>query len=67
MINKDILKTIGNKEMDRKDFLKFGGLALAAVVGLKTVVNLLNHDGYKTISDQNKQSKRGFGGGKYGV
>lgn len=68
MINKDIIKKIGEKEMDRKDFLKYSGLALVAVAGLKTVINVLSDpNGHKIKIVDNKQASRGFGGGKYGV
>lgn len=69
MINKDVIKKIGEKEMDRKDFLKYGGLAIVAVAGLKTVVNYLSDsNGHKVkVIETTKQVSRGFGGGKYGV
>lgn len=65
MINNKIVESIKSKEMDRKDFLKYSGLALLSVIGLKTVVNLLSTpEGRKKLADQ---SSRGFGGGKYGA
>jgi hypothetical protein len=64
---KNIIQTIREKEMDRKDFLKYGGLALASVVGFKTVVAIFTQDNSKSLVDKPQQSSRGFGGGKYGV
>ncbi len=58
--------------MDRKDFLKYSGLALAAVVGLKTVVSIFTEpdaiiNKETTIVEKIETSTRGFGGGRYGV
>lgn len=51
--------------MDRKDFLKYSGLLLVSVVGLKGLVTLLTQSESKTVVVQD--SRRGFGSGKYGV
>lgn len=68
MINKQIIQSIKDKEMDRKDFLKYSGLILLSLVGVRTVVSLLtNHDINKSINSSSKQSTRGFGSGKYGA
>jgi hypothetical protein len=69
VINKNILQTIGDKEMDRKGFLKYSGLVLLSLVGLKTVVSLLDQpDGQKFITTESpKEVSRGFGSGKYGA
>jgi hypothetical protein len=68
VINKDILQTIRDQEMDRKDFLKYSGLVLLGLVGLKTIASLLNQDSQKFITnDSIKQANRGFGSGKYGA
>jgi hypothetical protein len=65
---KDIFQTIKNKEMDRKDFLKYSGLTLATIVGLKGVISILSQDdGRKNVNSTQKQSTHGFGSGKYGV
>jgi len=54
--------------MDRKDFLKFSGLALVAVVGFKPIVNFLTQPEKKvTIIETHHEATRGFGGGKYGA
>jgi hypothetical protein len=65
---KNIFQTIKNKEMDRKDFLKYSGLTLATIVGLKGVISILSQDdGHKIASSAQKKSTHGFGSGKYGV
>lgn len=68
MLGRDIIKTIKNKEMDRKDFLKYSGLVALGVFGLKGVTSfLLQSDKKLTVVDTKNESRRGFGGGKYGV
>jgi hypothetical protein len=65
---KNIFQTIKNKEMDRKDFLKYSGLTLAAVVGLKGVISILSSDdASKIVSNSQTESSKGFGSGKYGA
>jgi hypothetical protein len=68
VVKKNILQTIKNKEMDRKDFLKYSGVTLAAVVGLKGIISILSEDGNQKITTVSKKdSGHGFGSGKYGV
>jgi len=68
VINIETIKKIGDKQMDRKDFLKFSGLALVAVVGFKPIVNFLTQPEKKvTIIETHHEATRGFGGGKYGA
>ena len=68
MIKKNIIQTIKNKEMDRKDFLKYSGLTLAAVVGLKGIISILSaDDNSKAVGNTHKDSTHGFGSGKYGA
>ena len=65
---KSIFQVIKNKEMDRKDFLKYSGLTLAAVVGLKGLISILSEDNnHKVVVESHKDASRGFGSGKYGV
>ncbi|MEI6054198.1 MAG: hypothetical protein WCQ49_02390 [Candidatus Saccharibacteria bacterium] len=68
MIKKNILQVMGDKEMDRKDFLKYSGLVVLGLVGFKTIANLLAGIGDKKVvtAEPRKQVTRGFGGGKYG-
>lgn len=70
MSKKNAFQILQTKEMDRKDFLKFGGLALVSVIGLKGVVSLLTspEEHFKHSAPSNKQqTSQGFGGGPYGV
>lgn len=63
---KSIIKAIGEKEMDRKDFLKYSGVVLLSLIGLKGVVSLINQAD-KTISAPQTPERHGFGSGKYGA
>ena len=69
MAGKDIVQAIKNKEMDRKDFLKYSGLVLLILVGLRAITMLLEQDQMtnKVLTDSKSESSRGFGGGKYGA
>ena len=69
MINKNIIKQIGDKEMDRKDFLKFSAVAFVAVSGFRTIANVfIDSDGQNSSSNSGKRNNsRGFGGGSYGA
>jgi secreted PhoX family phosphatase len=69
MLNKKIRDVIGDREMDRKEFLKYSGLVLLSVVGFKTIVaTLTQSDTQKIALTQDKTSStHGFGNGKYGV
>jgi hypothetical protein len=64
---KNIVQTIREKEMDRKDFLKYSGLVLVSAVGFKSLVTIFTQDSEKSLVDKSQQSSHGFGGGKYGV
>lgn len=67
MIKKNIIQTIKDKEMDRKDFLKYSGVVLLGVVGLKGIATLLNSPDESTASNLTQKSEsHGFGSGKYG-
>ena len=66
-MNKNLVQKIGEQEMDRKAFLKYTGLLLASVVGLRGIISLLTtNEPIQPIVD-NKQTAKGFGSGKYGV
>jgi hypothetical protein len=68
VINKDILRDIRDKEMDRKTFLKYCGITMLSLIGLKTAVNLLSEfDNKKPASNSKGSSTNGFSGGKYGA
>ena len=68
VIKKNIIQTIQNKEMDRKEFLKYSGMALIGLVGLKGLATLLtSSDGHQINSFTQKSDSKGFGSGKYGA
>lgn len=68
VISKQTLKKLGDKEMDRKDFLKYSGIVLIGVVGLKGIITLLTQaDNPQLASRTTQTANRGFGGGKYGA
>jgi hypothetical protein len=63
MSNKIIARLL-NKEMDRKDFLKYGGSVLLAVIGVSGLINaLLKPDGE---SLKGSRGGSGYGGDVYG-
>lgn len=64
MIKNKIIQTISEKEMDRKEFLKYSGLLLLSLVGLKSFINFIAPDKTGYIADSD--NSRGYGGGKYG-
>ncbi len=66
MDKKDIIQAIRDKEMDRKDFLKYSGLVLLGLAGFKTIANLLLQPESKPTIATNKTG-RGFGSGRYGA
>jgi hypothetical protein len=64
----NIIKKIADKEMDRKDFLKYSGVALLGLAGLKTIVSLFTQiDEKPPVANTTDAKPHGFGGGKYGV
>lgn len=65
-VNRSIIQDIKNKEMDRKDFLKYSGLVILGLVGFKSVANILLQPEIKTKS-LSQLKGRGFGGGRYGA
>ena len=67
MSKKDIIQAIRDKEMDRKDFLKYSGLLVLGLTGFKTIANLLLQPETKLGITDKKQVSRGFGSGKYGA
>lgn len=64
---KSIIKSISEKEMDRKDFLKYSGVVLLSVIGLKGVVSLISQADKTVSTTQQTPERHGFGGGKYGA
>lgn len=68
MVKNNLIKSICDQEMDRKEFLKYSGIALLGVFGLKGLVSLLTLSEKKIALDNNgKDINHGFGSGKYGA
>jgi len=67
MVNKNLVQKIGDQEMDRKAFLKYSGLLLASLVGLRGIISLLTVSEPPQPIIDNKQTAKGFGSGKYGA
>jgi len=64
---KNIIQTIKTKEMDRKEFLKYSGIALLGVIGIKGIISLLSPSNERLITGSlEKNERRGFGSRKYG-
>lgn len=53
--------------MDRRDFLKYSGVVLIGLVGLRGIIALLAKPEAPALTVQSQKSGRGFGGGKYGA
>lgn len=60
---KDHANAILSKEMDRKDFLKHVGVAVAAVAGVSAALSSLNKLG---TGQSVKGSRAGYGSSSYG-
>ena len=68
MSKKNIIQTIKNKEMDRKEFLKYSGFTMLGLVGLRGVAALFELPENNLIKNTTqKNESRGFGSGKYGA
>lgn len=69
IIDKNIIKNISSKEMDRKDFLKYCGVVLVGLIGFKSVAALLMESSENkkvAVVQPNSRAKQGFGSGSYG-
>ena len=68
MISKSTSQAIKDKEMDRKGFLKYTGLLVLSLVGLKTVISLLSQtDNNKIVtSKQGRDIASVYGNSGYG-
>ncbi len=61
MIKNTNLARLMNKEMDRKDFLKYSGGVLLAVVGITGLLNTL-----LKVGGEDSNRKGGYGSSAYG-
>jgi hypothetical protein len=60
MTNRNQIARLMSKEMDRKDFLKYSGGVLLAVIGISGLLNTLLRLGNE------RGSQGGYGGSAYG-
>ena len=72
MVDTSVLKRIREQEMDRKEFLKYSGLVVLGLVGVRGLISLLDplaRPNYvpKQTQQTSQPASRGFGSGKYGV
>lgn len=68
MIKTNIVQNIGKKEMDRKDFLKYGGLAVLSLAGVGNIVSVLTraNGGNLTANESHQRIAQGYGSSGYG-
>ena len=67
MVNTNIIKKIRNKEMDRKEFLQYVGMALLGLIGLRGIIALITKSEKSILNSTQHNRNHGFGGGKYGM
>lgn len=53
--------------MDRKEFLKYSGVVLIGLIGLKGITALISQVDKPSAMMESNQVSRGFGSGKYGA
>jgi len=64
---KNILQIVRDREMDRKDFLKYSGIILVGIVGIKGLLTILAQPEIPSLSSGTQDTNKGFGSGKYGA
>ena len=69
MVIKEQLKALTEKEMDRKDFLKYVGTVMLAVIGVTGVVRLLlgTQGNSSTVGSIESKNSGGYGSSAYGA
>ena len=65
---KEQVSTLAKKEMDRKDFLKYGGSVLLAAIGVTGLLRVLlsAHQQSTPSSSTSDQADNGYGKSAYG-
>jgi len=66
MANDSLTKKILNKEVDRKQFLQFLGVAVGGVIGANTLISTLVDPNKSFGKSKSSVKSRSFNGGKYG-
>jgi hypothetical protein len=72
VINKNTLQNLRDQEMDRKEFLKYSGIVLLSLLGLKGIIMLFEPSTrhqtiVNTTTQKSETTTKGFGSGKYGA
>lgn len=64
-----MIQTIRDQEMDRKEFLKYGGIVVVSLLGFRGLLTLLDPTAkpHVIVRTQEKTATKGFGSGKYGA
>lgn len=63
---KELTKELFSREMTRKEFVQFAGMAIIAMFGVNNFLSFLYKNSFKS-SQYQQQSGRGFGSSKFGV
>jgi len=58
-------KELLDKEVTRKEFLKYGAMILLSLFGLHNIINLLSGNSH-SLSGSNREATHGFGSRKFG-
>lgn len=67
---KRLLQNLEEKDMDRRDFLRYTGALVLGIVSAKTALGLLIPEEMTQLPAQSasqEQARRGFGASRYGV
>lgn len=66
---KKLLRDLEDKDMDRRDFLKYAGLFLLGIVGTSSALGWVLPETTQYVPEKTAPHKatRGFGSSKYGV
>lgn len=71
VINKNTLQNLRDQEMNRKDFLKYSGVVLLSLLGIKGIITLFEpstrHQTIVNTTQKSETATKGFGSGKYGA
>ncbi len=62
MIKNNQVAQLMSKEMDRKEFLKYGGGVLLAVIGVTGLLNTI----FRLSNSQSEGGRSGYGSSSYG-
>lgn len=66
MLKRNIINNIANKEIDRGEFLKYVGMFILGLIGFGAIYNVASSVGL-VEDEKSKNTRSGFGSGRYGV